>query len=137
MFTCLLFINNFYAYLQKGDFFMTSTYNIRPLPKNSIIECPKESRNGRIIPCFKIAEGTFDDIHESLEIRPRSALFAQDHFHDVYAVLNKDSDKTNCLFLFKFVPTNSGQALYISRCLGKSAVKQHWNPFLYFLNYMS
>lgn len=116
---------------------MAGSYSIRPLPNSSIVEGEKVSRNGYTIPYFEIRNGTFDDIHQSLKIRPKAALFARRSQSTVYVVIHNDSDAPQCLFLFEFISTSSKEILHICRCLGKNAVKKHWEPFLFFLYYMS
>ena len=102
---------------------MAGEYIVRPLPSNSIVEKQKKSRKGKTIPYFEVK---FEGTSETFQIRPRAAFFAQRSRNPVYAVLYSASNKTECLFLFSSMPSNSGEVQYICRCSGSRKVKEHW-----------
>ncbi len=114
---------------------MTGKYIIRRLPENSIVEYSTPTKSGKSIPLFKINSGTFSDISEEMQIRPKSALFSKWGYRPcVYVLLYDDTKSIRCLFFFQLKfktprthPWNKGiSGLDICRCVGKSSLKRHW-----------
>ncbi len=105
---------------------MARTYYIRPITSNLIIEREETTAKGKTISKFEILGGTLSNICNTVQIRPRAADFARRSRIGVYAVFHEFKGEMQCLFLFRSVPCNSGDTLEICRCLGKRAVKRHW-----------
>lgn len=104
---------------QKGDFLMKQGYEIRVLPSNVI------EQDGQF---YKIKGGTFPHIPVKLPIREKAMEFSErTKMETVYAVLYANEDAIQCLFFFTLSRNKRDEPLLeIIRCVGKRAVKKHW-----------
>lgn len=114
---------------------MTGNYIIRSVPKNSIIHYETITKKSIYSTC-KIKSNTFSGVSTELEVRPRAFRFFMRSSSTVYAVLHNDTEKgPQCLFFFTFYTIRENRNLCICRCIGKTAVKRHWEEVINFIKF--